>query len=227
MSKSKEAVRIVVGSMMVAATVFNVGGCIYMLRELLSARWIPICLTLVFAGCLALPLRSLWRRLTKSSNIALHLILHICFTWPLVLLLALIINFVNPASEKHRMDMTVERVYTETRYHTKRVGRRTYSRGAPYKVYRIDITTPDGRSRGFDVKKKIYDRVSKGDTIELDVYRGILGMTVFNAGDIHLKPEMTKERKDEKVKETRRERMHRKYREHIDRIRGIRTSEQD
>ena len=86
-------------------------------------------------------------------------------------------------------------------------------RGAPYPVYFIEIRFRDGRSRDIEVLKKTYDRISKGDSVVVDVSKGKLGMTVFDGRNLQL-PEGVKSRK----KETYQERRRRMYREHADRI---------
>lgn len=78
----------------------------------------------------------------------------------------------------------------------------------------MELRLPTGNTRDIDVKKKIYDRLSKGDTVGIDVSKGILGLLVFNASDIHPDDSQTAERK----KETAREKRIRKYREHMDKV---------
>ena len=74
----------------------------------------------------------------------------------------------------------VVRKYSETRYHSKRVGRRTYSRGAPYKVYKMEVEFADGLKRDFPLVRERYGRIHKGDTILVGRGRGILGMPVID-----------------------------------------------
>ena len=52
------------------------------------------------------------------------------------------------------------------------------------------------------------------NSVGIDVSKGILGLLVFDAGNIHLNDSQTAERK----KESAREKRIRKYREHMDRV---------
>lgn len=190
------AIALVIGC---AVTVFNIAGCIYLFHFLLTPWWIPTLILLPLAVVTALPARGLWRWMTGTRNVAINLIGHIVFTFPLLLCAALTINYATSGKHATREEVAVTRVYKETRYKTRRVSRKTYVRGAPYPVYFIEIRFHDGRSKDIEVLKKTYDRVSKGDTIGVDVSKGKLGMTVFDGRDLQL-PERVKSRKKRHIR---------------------------
>ena len=194
-------------------TVFNIAGSIYLYHFLLTPWWIPALIFLPAAVATALPARGLWRWMTGSRNVAVNLVCHIVFAFPLLLCSALTINYATSGKHSTKEAVVVTRVYKETRYKTRRVSRKTYVRGAPYPVYFIEIRFRDGRSRDIEVLKKTYDRISKGDSVVVDVSKGKLGMTVCDGRNLQL-PEGVKSRK----KETYQERRRRMYREHADRI---------
>lgn len=214
MSKSMEAGRIIGIGFICAVTVFSIGGMIFMLKVLISPWWIPVITAIVIGKGLALPMRGLWKWVTKSDNIPLNLICHLLFTIPFLICVGLSVNYATSGRNIIHEKAIVERVYRETRYKTRRVSRKVYTRGAPYYAYCMELRLPTGNTRDIDVKKKIYDRLSKEDTVGIDVSKGILGLLVFDAGNIHLNDSQTAERK----KESAREKRIRKYREHMDRV---------
>jgi hypothetical protein len=149
------------------------------------------------------------------------MICHLVFTFPLLLCTALTVNLLTADKNPVNTKAVVEKVYTETRYHTKRVSRKVYTRGAPYTVYCVEIQFPEGKKRHFDIKKKVYNRLSKGDTVSVDIKKGALGMRMFNGSEMQLPETATPEQK----KETRHQRMRRKYQEHMEKIRNIHNHE--
>ncbi len=81
-------------------------------------------------------------------------------------------------STLHTEEAVVERVYSETRYHTKRVSRKVYTRGAPYKVYFADVRFATGQTAKISLDLKKFRRTAAGDTMELRVERGAFGAPV-------------------------------------------------
>lgn len=220
-TKSKEGWRLVTGVMMSAVALFCIGGCAAEFNYLITPWWIPVVIVLAISVPLALPMRGLWQWLTGKQNVALNMICHLVFTFPLLLCTALTVNLLTADKNPVNTKAVVEKVYTETRYHTKRVSRKVYTRGAPYTVYCVEIQFPEGKKRHFDIKKKVYNRLSKGDTVSVDIKKGALGMRMFNGSEMHLPETATPEHK----KETRHQRMRRKYKEHMEKIRNIHNHE--
>ncbi|MDE7179632.1 MAG: SNG1 family protein [Muribaculaceae bacterium] len=79
----------------------------------------------------------------------------------------------------------IEKKKTETRYHSKRTGRNTYTRGAPYKVYSIESLRQDGVKKEFSVNHKFYNSVATGDTVGVMHRRGRLGMEIIDVATLH------------------------------------------
>lgn len=212
MGKGKEAARIIAGGMMATIALMCAAGCYLMLRDSLTPRWIPVCIALLVTVPLALPLRGVWKWITGSDNVALNMASHVLFIFPLLLCSALVVNYAC-GSPTGSIDACVEKVYRQTRYRSKRVGRRTYTRGQPYQVYCLEVRTDNGTTRDLDISRKIYNQVCKGDTIHLDVLTGPLGIRMLDTSHPHL-PEKIMTRQ----KETRREKMRRRYREHMEKV---------
>ncbi len=84
------------------------------------------------------------------------------------------------ADETVTVQASVERRYTQTRYHSRRVGRRTYARGAPYKVYKVEVRLPDGQLTTFDVGFERYNRARKGKQIPVELTHGLWGADVVS-----------------------------------------------
>lgn len=185
-SKRKGGGRTVAIVLLSTLALFCIGGCAAELNYLLTAWWIPVSIVLVITVALALPLRRMWQWIIGKSNVALILLCHILFTGPLLLCAALTINLATSGKNVQPTEAVVERVYTETRYRTKRLSRKVYTRGAPYTVYRVEVHFPEGEKRHFDIKRQLFARLTKGDTISVDVSKGALGMKVFNGSETKL-----------------------------------------
>lgn len=196
----------------------SIAGCVYMFKLLLTPWWIPVSICTIISIALGIPLRGLWRWLTKSDNIAFHTIVNLLVILPFTLCAALTVNYATSGRNETDEKVVVNRVYWETHYKTRRVGRRTYTRGAPYKVYYLSLTLGEGHNRDVQVLKKTYDRLVKGDTIGVHVSKGALGMKVFNGSNFILPPKVKKESRSEKIKRKNKERMRRIYREHQEMI---------
>ena len=83
-------------------------------------------------------------------------------------------------STLHKEPVVVERRYSEVRHRTKRISRRTYGRGEPYKVYYIDVRFPStGKLKAISLQQRLYNRVRTGDTLSLDTEMGFLGFPVI------------------------------------------------
>ncbi len=175
-----EAKRTVVGAVLFTLALMAALFSIIMMKELLGPRWILLLLTLVVTVPLALPLRRFWRWLTQRDSIAVNLLCHIIIVYPLLLCTALIVNMACAENHGEKIRVKTTRLYTETRYHTKRVSRKVYTRGAPYTVFCIEIEMPDGSHRNFDIKKKKYDSIDVGDTVAIPVRSGALWLDVLD-----------------------------------------------
>lgn len=80
----------------------------------------------------------------------------------------------------HSVEVRIEKLYTETRYHSKRVRRNRYTRGEPYQVYFMQVGLPDGRSKKLSLTVDEYRRYQRRDTLNISVSRGLFGMDVID-----------------------------------------------
>lgn len=190
-SKTKEVWRILTAGFGVTIAIMCACGDVAMLKMLLSSWIPPVVAALLIAMIISLLLRGAMAWLTGSGKRWINQLCATVAIAPIVLLAMLIVNDSCPAGEPEQMTATVDRVYKETRYKTRRVSRRVYTRGAPYKVNRIDVTLANGNTRSFDISKKLYAVVYKGDTVDIPVNTGLLGLKWLDSGDIrprHVRP---------------------------------------
>lgn len=87
--------------------------------------------------------------------------------------------------EAHETEAEITRVYSETRYKTRRVTRRTYARGESYKVYFAEIDLGHGVRRPVPIDRGRYRRLRPGMRVSVGLCRGALGLTFVDAG--HMK----------------------------------------
>lgn len=93
------------------------------------------------------------------------------------------------ADEKNmeEREVIVERKIIKTRHKTQTTGRHTYSTGAPYHVYYLELKFPDGRKMEIQPKYDVYKKSEKGDTALIRVGRGALMMNVCEPKSLRLK----------------------------------------
>lgn len=69
--------------------------------------------------------------------------------------------------------------YQEKHYRSKRISRNRYTRGDPYYVHCIDIRFRGGKECRLQIGLEKYRRVSRGDTLQATVERGLMGFSVL------------------------------------------------
>lgn len=179
-AKTKEAWRIVVLSLILVVAGIAAVIDIVLLNSSLTPWWIPVLCVLPIALCLYLPFRGLIRWLTRSSKIWINLSVNLVLCLSFLLAAVLLINLLNPKDLSSGIYGTVNKVYKETRYRTKRVSRRTYTKGTPYQVTCMDITLETGDNFKIDIPMHLYDVIGKGDTIDLPVVTGVFNITMID-----------------------------------------------
>ena len=84
----------------------------------------------------------------------------------------------------HIVQGIVENKYYEIHHQSKRIGRRSYGQGAPYKVYLMDLTIPElNRTKSIRISYSRYRHLHKGDTLRLDVAKGLFGVPVIKKNE--------------------------------------------
>ncbi len=164
-----------------------VGGTIGFHENTIVEWWMPlsVCGVLsVVSGCV---LWRVWCQLTGSGRFLLNFLCQTAFAWALLLFGFYLTNycFAREAS-KHVEEVTVERVYSKTRYHSRRVGRGRYVRGEPYKVYYMEVTLADGRLKELSVNSDESRRLHKGTVLSLTLERGLWGVPVIKREGSHI-----------------------------------------
>lgn len=79
----------------------------------------------------------------------------------------------------HKEEARVERVYSETRYHQRRVGRNRYVRGDAYTVWCTEVSLRGRWYKTLESGKRMRPHYRQGDTLSIDVGTGMLGIPVI------------------------------------------------
>ncbi len=69
--------------------------------------------------------------------------------------------------------------YSETHYRSRRVGRNRYTRGEPYKVYKVQFRLDNGSLRTFQLPLSRYNKLRIGSAATLHQGPGALGVPVI------------------------------------------------
>lgn len=136
-----------------------------------------VCLS---AGLLAgVVLSPLVAKLTGKRLVSLNVAVGAVIAAGVAAGLFFILNFAfADSSTNHREQAVIERKYRETHYRSKRVGRNRYVRGEPYYEYYFDVCYSNGSTKAMPVNFDRYRRLDAGDTIDVDISRGLFGFAV-------------------------------------------------
>lgn len=144
--------------------------------------------SIVLAAVSAIVFWQKWGILTHTANIVVNILCHIVAVTGLFMAVILSVNYFSRySSETVTVRAEVVKVYSETRYRSKRVARNRYIRGEPYQVYFMDVRLHDGRVRQRSISLKRYNRYARtshlrrkhADSVEIMLTPGALGMTII------------------------------------------------
>ena len=186
-SKDKSVIRWVGFAVGSTLLLFLAGGTGAMLESTMIDPWAFFGVVVALGVASGTVLHRPWGKLTGSGKFYLNFPLHVA-VFTIVMSAALLTGnyFATDLDRLPTERVIVENRLTKTRYHTKRVTRRTYTRGAPYKVYYLEISLPDGKRKEACVKKSVYDKARLGDTATVNIGRGALSFPVFDPHSLKL-----------------------------------------
>ena len=126
-----------------------------------------------------------WEKITRIRHYILNFGIHVVVFGLILSFMVLLINYTTAGLSKvPPTEVTVEKKMTKTRYRSKRVGRRSYTRGEPYNVYFLELDIPERGEHSFQVSKSVYSSVKKGESATIKISRGALGMSVIDPNSI-------------------------------------------
>lgn len=178
-----------------------VAGISSMLESTMINTWLFFGIVAFVAAATGTVLHRPWGKLTGTDRFYVNFPLHVVVSGIVLSAALLMGNYF--ATDFDRLPcerVIVEKRITKTRYKTKRVTRRTYTRGAPYKVYYLEISLPGGEHKEVYVPKKLYDKARKGDTATVRIGRGALSFPVFNPHSLELLHPHLKKKKASRCK---------------------------
>ncbi len=171
----------------VAILLFLIGGIFYILDSTIVNRWVFFGIVAAVAAATGTVLHSAWDKLTGWGKFYLNYPLHIVVASIVLSSAFLMGNYFGTDFESLPEEkVIIEKRFTQTRYHTKRATRRVYTRGAPYKVYFLEVSLPDGKRTDVFVKKTVYDKALAGDTATVRFGRGVLSLPVLDPHSLTL-----------------------------------------
>lgn len=148
---------------------------------------VPVSVVVFMALVSGIAFWRMWRWLTRSDNAILNYACHVIVACGVLSALFYGCNYAfSDKDSRHVVDVSVERLYSKTRYRQQRVSRRVYRQGAPYKVYFMEAGLPDGRLKELSLSQKQYRRLHVGDTLELPVERGLFGVAVMKRKGVNV-----------------------------------------
>lgn len=181
-------------TVVVAVIVFYGLAVTLMPMTLVNPAWI-ISGSVALAALTAVPFWQKWEAITRTRNIAVNVVCQLVAATGMFIAVILGVNyFARDISDSAVVRAEIVKVYTETRYRSKRVARNRYTRGEPYTVYFMDVRLPDGRVCKRSLSRESYNRYfgrvgrsrrERPDSIDLRLTPGALSMTVIEPAIKH------------------------------------------
>lgn len=184
---SRNSARSVKIAVFVSALVLAVlcAGCISGLAGLtFMPAWIPWTIAVATALGTGMWGRRLWQRITGSRNSLLNYALHTVMVSLVICCGLYLANRIWAADDGATVDATVIKVYSETRHHSRRVGRNRYVRGEAYQVYFATLRFGNGAECDIPLDYSRYRRMHAGEVVGIAVLHGALGYDVLNPSEI-------------------------------------------
>ena len=134
-----------------------------------------------------------WRLATQSENMWLNYFVNLFGVTGVMAGAIYAVNFWGrpDGADAVELRLPVERLVSETRYRTKRVGRRNVGQ-EPYRVYRAYYLLPDGERKHVSLQVGEFAKARKTDSVVVKIERGLLGAKVISSQ--HLKRSAVKKR---------------------------------
>ena len=179
-TKKSSVWRYILIGLTILITIFGYGTIFALSSETLISPWLPVSASIIIAILSSIKIGGYWEYISTNSNIWLNRTIHVITTTAIVGGAFYSCNYLfDNDSTRHKEQVVVENRYHKVRYRSKRITRRTYTRGEPYKVYYIDVQFSDGRKKSLSVPFKRYKRIHTGDTISLNIATGLFGIPVI------------------------------------------------
>ncbi len=186
-TKVKSVVRWVALGFGVALLILLAGGIAGMIGTTMLNWWVFFGIIVIVAAATGTVLHCGWEKLTGTGKFYINFPLHmVVFT--IVAAAALLMGnyYGSDFSSFQEEKVIVNQKIRKTRYQTKRISRRVYTRGAPYYVYYVDITLPDGTPKEIFVNRNVYNKAHVGDTATIRMGRGALSFRVIDPNSLKL-----------------------------------------
>lgn len=197
--KGRLAGRIILGGVIFSITLMAYAGSSIMLDQLFVAWYLPIGIALAFGVVSGIALLPFWRWLTSMPQPWINIGANIIVMTGVLLIALLFINNTCGEGEIRSEMGIVEKVYRETHYHSRRVSKGVYARGAPYYVYKGKIALSDGNMVDIRLKFKEYQALSKNDTLNVKIRRGYFGWEQVLTDSIKLPTEKKRKKTKSEV----------------------------
>lgn len=176
----KESLRAIVIGVIFFVSFFMLAGGVSLSSETLLSPYIPFSMAALAALASAGLSRQIWHGLIRSDKFWLNFLTHVFIVTSLLSGVFYTVNYAFPdSSTTHEELVTVEKKITKTRHKSRRVSRRHYTQGDPYKVYYLGIKFEDGMEKEISVSMNKYKRIHNGDTIPLEVAKGFFRIPVI------------------------------------------------
>lgn len=148
--------------------------------------WLPWIIGVPVAAATGLHCARWWQRVTWLKSVALNYCVHVAVVAGVVAMAFMLANRIGSENRGEVVEARLEKVYSEQRHRSRRVGRNRYVRGEAYYVYRADVEV-EGRHKTLNINRSQYSRLRRATTVEVPVSRGLFGFRILEASGLKVK----------------------------------------
>lgn len=194
----RSPLKAIIGVVLLIIFLAATGTDMFLIGQMLSPCWAVVMVAVILSATIsAVIYRSVSLRIAKRRWLILPA--SMLFLVPVLLAAILLVDRTRIRNEEH-CTAVAERVFTKTRYRSERVGRRSYKRGAPYKVYYMTLRLEDGLTKEIGITAENYRHVHREDSVGIIVREGLFGLRHIDTRNIAFPERRTRKNKIHKTR---------------------------
>lgn len=192
--KGAAAARYVIGAIGLILVLGLYMASAMLLSDTLMPAWLPWVIAVPVALATGLPCGQWWHVVTGCWKRWVNMTVHVLVVTAVLAFSFVLANDRGAKGEPVKTEVTVERLYRETRHHTKRVSRRHYAQGPAYYVYFATVRFADGQTRNCSISKELHDKLTASQAATVETREGLFGYDVYDPKTLS-QPGMDKKKK--------------------------------
>lgn len=197
MSNGSVIMKYVFAAFIAAFVAFAAMGAVIMQQETLVKWWLPLVVVIPLGAGAGFLTWRFWAWLMDWDNKVLCMVVQGAAVSALLWCGFYAANTLGVREGSQRTaEVPVERLFKEKHRKTRRVSRRVVRYGPEYWVYKAEVRFAGGRTKDLRISKQMYNNLSKGDSIEVEMVTGLFGFDIVKEPYKPFKTVKPKKRRD-------------------------------